>query len=68
MNMTTEQIVTNILSSQEILSRNNGNFWISSPIDLGEYLNNLPPEEIVQEIPVSESTKYTFIKEGLWKI
>lgn len=68
MNMTSEQIVTNILSSNEILNRNKECICLTSQIDFGEYLKNLPPEEIVQEIPVSENTKYTFIKEGLWKI
>lgn len=67
MSTTTEQIVTNILSSNEILMRKEENLCFASPVDLGSYLKSLPPEEIVQETLVEKSTKYTFIKDGIWK-
>ncbi len=67
MSTSTEHIVTNILSSNEILMRKEENLCLVSPIDLGSYLKSLPPEEIVQETSVEKSTKYTFIKEGMWK-
>lgn len=65
--LNTEQIVTNILTSHEILKRKKGDFCISSPSDLGEFLSNLPPEELVPATTNNENTKYTFIKEDLWK-
>lgn len=70
--LTAEEIVTNLLSSHEIL-KSNKNLNISSPLDLGTYLSNLPEEEDIKnhcaspiEKEVLES-KYTFIKEGGWK-
>lgn len=74
--LTQEEIVTNILSSNEILKRNNANFYITSPTNLGEYLNNVS-KEIKDEKDKSfalsnrekvENFKYTFIKNGGWKI
>ena len=64
--LTAEQIVTNLLSSNEILKRKKENFYLSNGPSLGEYLKNLPPEEVVQERAVEKDTKYTFIKEGGW--
>lgn len=66
---TAEEVVTNLLSSHQIL-KTNKNITITSPIDLGAYLSNLPDEIIEEEqnvIPPSELAKYTFIKEGGWK-
>lgn len=74
--LTQEEIVTNLLSSNEILKRNNANFYITSPTNLGEYLNNVS-KEIKDEKDKSfalsnrekvENFKYTFIKNGGWKI
>ena len=72
--LTAEEIVTKLLSSHEILKPNIKNINISSPHDLGEYLNNLPEEEIIETNKVSsptfsvgkETNQYTFIKEGGW--
>ena len=67
--LTAEEVVTNLLSSHQIL-KTNKNIKITSPIDLGAYLSNLP-EEVVEEeqsvISTPELAKYTFIKEGSWK-
>ena len=65
--LNTEQIVTKILTSNEILKRNNENLSITSPINLGDYLSNLPSEELVQNTVENKPSKYTFIKEGMWK-
>lgn len=65
--LTAEQVVTNLLSSHQILKCSNENFYISNSNSLGDYLKNLPPEEFVQEQAVTENGKYTFIKEGGWK-
>ena len=67
--LTAEEVVTNLLSSHQIL-KTNKNITITSPIDLGAYLTDLP-EEIVKEeryrLQSPEFAKYTFIKEGGWK-
>ena len=67
--LTAEQIVTNLLSSHEILKRSKENFYINSTNSLGEYLENLPEEAVVEEPSfVDESlAKYSFIKNS-WKI
>lgn len=64
--LTQEEIVTNLLSSNEILIRNKNNFYITSPSNLSEYLENIPKEvkECAYRTPDS---KYTFIKDGGWK-
>ena len=60
--LTQEQKVTQILSSNEILKYKNDFFYNSNGITLGEYLRSLPDDEIVEEAPVNQNTKYTFIK------
>lgn len=73
--MTAEEVVTNMLSSNEILKRSENNFYISTPSDLGEFLSSLPEEEgescvnrtPTPAIPLGDGVnKYTFIKEGGW--
>ncbi len=54
--LTSEQIVTNLLISNEILKPKNVYANISSGNDLGEFLNKLP--EIDSNKPIS---RYTFI-------
>lgn len=59
--LTSEQIVTKLLSSNEILKKQNGNFYITNPsIDtLGEFL------EEHWELPVFEEkeiSRFMFIK------
>ena len=59
--LTQEEIVTNLLSSQEILKRNKDNFYITSPLNLSEYLEKLPQEEALE--PEADSfSQYAFIK------
>ena len=72
--LTAEEIVTNLLSSQEILKRKKENFYISNGESLGEYLSNLPVDVKYScttpspALPLGEgANKYTFIKEGGWK-
>lgn len=65
--LTSEEIVTQILSSNEILRPKKGNFYISSKNTLGDFLKNLPPEEVVEETAVEKDTKYTFITKQ-WNI
>ena len=72
--LTAEQIVTNLLSSHEILKKKNCSFSTTSCLNLSEYLKNLPPEEVCNNItpsptrPIGEGdNKYTFIKDGGWK-
>lgn len=66
--LTSEEIVTNLLSSHEILKKSKENFYITSPANLGDYLNNLPkPKETSPEPPEKFDSRYTFIKNGDWK-
>lgn len=59
--LTSEQIVTKLLSSNEILKKQNGNFYITNPsIDtLGEFLEETwePPAFEAKDIP-----RFVFIK------
>jgi len=71
--LTQEEIVTNLLSSSEILKKNKEIFHLTTPLNLGEYLNNLSEEEIdsTKTNHLEEGVeyfKYTFIKDGGWKI
>ena len=74
--LTAEEIVTNLLSSQEILKRKKENFYISNGVSLGDYLRELPTDVTDSCITTSsalpkgegdKAIKYTFIKEGGWK-
>ena len=66
--LTSEQIVTKLLTSNEILKPIRDNFYISNDnYNLGEYLDNLPDEfyeeEIVSlEFEEEENSKYVFIQ------
>ena len=71
--LTAEEIVTNLLSSHEILKKKNCNFSATSCLNLSEYLKNLPSEDIDNDktpsptFNLGEGTnKYTFIKDGGW--
>lgn len=69
--LTQEEIVTNLLSSSEILKKNKEIFHLTTPLNLGEYLNNLPEEEIETQSKLKKENKdfkYTFIKDGGWNI
>ncbi len=57
MELTSEEIVTKLLSSNEILHVKNNNTFISEPLyNLGEFLNN------VKDMPSPYGDKYVFIK------
>ena len=64
--LTQEEIVTQILSSNEILRQQKNNFYISNPDqklgNLGLFLAKLPKQPITKEI-----TKYSFIKNS-WNV
>lgn len=66
--LTAEQIVTDLLSKNEVLTPDkNTSIPFDKRLNLGEYLTNLPKESI--EEPIKEysahNTRYTFIK-GKW--
>lgn len=75
--LTAEQIVTNLLSKNEIIKLEKENsFIVNNKNNLGEYLTNLADKNINQitenknnkELPdKSESSKYSFIR-GRWII
>ena len=62
--LTSEEIVTKLLTSNEIIKRKRGNFYISNPaIDtLGDFLMEIPLEVKTPELKSIESLKYRFIK------
>jgi hypothetical protein len=65
--LTAEQIVTSLLSSNEILKpKEERCFMSNSSLDLNKYLLN-QPTIIYTEEPTEEFSKYTFIK-GKWEI
>ena len=67
--LTAEEIVTNLLSSHQILGRGQKFECSINSDSLGDYLKNLP-NEIVTNYENDEDiqlTKYTFIK-NKWKI
>ena len=62
--LTTEEIVTNLLISNEILTPKRSSIYLSNPTrNLGDFLQSIPnePKE------TKEPSKYSFIK-GSWKI
>lgn len=64
--LTAEQIVTNLLSANEIIKPQQENFYITDEEpSLGEFLLNQPQAE--ENIKDPELTKYSFIK-GRWLI
>lgn len=67
--LTAEEIVTNLLTSNEIINSKNKNFYITNPgVNLGDYLLSLP-KDVVSEFPeeMEEPSKYAFIK-GSWQV
>lgn len=75
--LTAEEIVTNLLSSHEILKKKNEKFSAANFMDLGGYLEKLSFEEsnetgvtpspTLSVVEGDKAIKYTFIKEGGWK-
>ena len=63
--LTSEEIVTKLLTSNEIIKPQTGNFYISNPTldTLGDYLSEIPPEINTVEIKPIDSFKYRFIKQ-----
>ena len=66
--LTNEQIVTKLLTSEEILKPISTTFdYPNTKYNLGEYLDNLPEEELYSEpeeieIKSEEDLKYVFIQ------
>ena len=59
--LTTEKIVTDLLSAHEILKPQPKNFYFSSYKNLNDYIQN-PPEKIENQVTKNNKSKYTFIK------
>lgn len=62
--LTSEQIVTNLLSSNEIIKPTQGNFYFKNPgVSLGDFLLNISKDiKKSSEEVSSEDSKYVFIK------
>ena len=65
--LTAEEIVTNLLSSHEILKPKKIFLENSSSCNLGKYLETLPEEEIEPKTVIEEVSRFSFIKNE-WKI
>ena len=66
--LTAEQVVTNLLSSHQILKSGLNDVKITSSLDLGAYLEYIKKEETVSKNEIelnNESIKYSFIKNKL---
>lgn len=62
--LSAEEVVTRLLTSNQILKQQKGNFYIDNPLldTLGDFLLELPPEIKVPEDITPEDCKYRFIK------
>ena len=65
--LTTEEIVTKLLSSEEILKPQKIDKYTSQSSNLGDFLSKFPVEQKNDDIELVADTKYTFIKKGGWK-
>ena len=65
--LTAEEIVTNLLSSHQILKRQKENFYITNPHNLGDFLKNAPETASIEDVEPTITEKYTFIK-SKWSI
>ena len=63
--LTTEEIVTQLLSAEEILTPNKEQLC-SSTKSLGKFLSKLPTDNKQQNTQFPKETKYTFIENNLW--
>ena len=61
--LTSEQIVTNLLSSNEIINPAKRNFYFKNPgVNLGDYLLNVSNDIKKSPAETTEDSKYVFIK------
>lgn len=60
--LSAEEIVTNLISSNEILNFNSYSKNVFSSSDLGNYLNNLPKEDFSFSKNELYDIKYKFIR------
>ena len=64
--LTTEQIVTNILIENETIRMRENNFYTMTN-SLGDYLHSLPnSESSLADFDKFEKTRYSFIKDCGW--
>ena len=63
--LTNEEIVTKLLSSNEVIKPQMGNFYISNPMlnTLGDFLLDIEPEYQKPPSLETKDTKYIFIKQ-----
>ena len=65
--LTTEEIVTKLLTSEEILKPQKIENYTSPSSNLGDFLNKIPSYQNEGNKETAPVTKYTFIKNGGWK-
>ncbi len=63
--LTSEEIVTRLLTSNEVLKPQKGNFYISNPMldTLGDFLLDIEADYKAPSVPEAKSSKYVFIKQ-----
>lgn len=61
--LSTEQVVTNLLASNDIIRVNNKNFYITNPAldTLGDFLLDIDEEIPVPEFEYKEPSRFVFI-------
>lgn len=62
--LSAEEVVTKLLTSNQILKQQKGNFYIDNPLvdTLGDFLLEIEPEINSPSLPEQEDIKYRFIK------
>lgn len=65
--LTTEEIVTQLLSTEEILKPQKEQIYSSPSTSLGNFLKNLPADKPKKISINTNKNKYTFIKDNYWR-
>ena len=65
--LSTEEIVTQLLSTEDILKPQKERLYSSPTTSLGSFLKSLPTDKAEKISLSANNTKYTFIKDNYWK-
>ena len=66
--LTSEEMVTKLLSEHQILKRSKENFYLTNQTgSLGEYLLKLPEDETIIEESSAKDSRFSFIS-GSWNV
>ena len=59
--LTTEEVVTKLLSANEIIKRQKNNFYTNNDMNLGDFLKKIPMNNMETTSETNKNLKYTFI-------